>query len=66
MVRIPGFHCRGPGSIPSWGTEIPQAMWQGQKKKKETHDPAEADKRVGVLQVDANLFGPGRAWKNNT
>ena len=25
MVRIPGFHCRGPGSIPDWGTEIPQA-----------------------------------------
>ena len=22
LVRIPGFHCHGPGSIPSQGTEI--------------------------------------------
>ena len=25
MVRIPGFHCCGLGSIPGQGTEIPQA-----------------------------------------
>ena len=24
----------GPGLIPGWGTEIPQAPWNGQKKKK--------------------------------
>ena len=33
MVRIPGFHCHGPGSFPGQGTEIPQATWRGQKKK---------------------------------
>ena len=33
VVRIPGFHCHDQGSIPSWGTEIPQAMWCGQRKK---------------------------------
>ena len=33
-VRILSFHCRGPGSIPSQGTEIPQATRCGQKKKK--------------------------------
>lgn len=32
VVSIPGFHCSGPGSIPSWGTEIPQAMKHDQKK----------------------------------
>ena len=32
MVRIPGFHCHGPGSIPGRGTEIPQAVQCGQKK----------------------------------
>ena len=34
VVRIPGFHCHGPGSVPVWETEIPQATWQSQKKKK--------------------------------
>lgn len=29
VVRIPGFHCHGPGSILGWGTEIPQATWHG-------------------------------------
>ena len=33
MVRIPGFHCRGPGSIPGQGIEIPQAARHGKKKK---------------------------------
>ena len=33
MVRIPGFHCCGLDSVPGWGTEIPQAMWCGQKKR---------------------------------
>ena len=37
VVRIPGFHCHGLGSIPGWGTEIPQDMWCGQKKKKSRH-----------------------------
>ena len=33
-VRILGFHCRGPDSVPHWGTEIPQAVQHSQKKKK--------------------------------
>ena len=32
VVRIPGFHCNGPGSISGQGTEIPQIM-TGPKKK---------------------------------
>ena len=35
VFRIPGCHCRGPGSIPGPVTEIPQAARRGQKKKKE-------------------------------
>ena len=35
MVRTWRFHCHGPGSIPGWGTKIPQATGHGQKKKKE-------------------------------
>ena len=33
VARIQCFHCRGPCSIPSQGTEIPQAAPHGQKKK---------------------------------
>ena len=33
MVRIPGFHCPGWGSVPDRGTEIPQGMPGGQKNK---------------------------------
>ena len=28
-----GFHYHGPGSIPGWGTEIPQVEQCGQKKR---------------------------------
>ena len=28
------FTTKGPGSIPVWGTKIPQFSWHGQKKKK--------------------------------
>ena len=33
MVRIPGFHCRGPGSVPGQGTEILQAAGAANKTK---------------------------------
>ena len=29
-----GFHCCSQGSVPGQGTEILQAMWCGQKKKR--------------------------------
>ena len=34
MVRIPGFHCQGPGSVPGRGTEILRAVRHSQEKKK--------------------------------
>ena len=36
VVRISGFYCRGPGSIPGLGTESPHQAdaCHGQKKKK--------------------------------
>ena len=36
MVRIPGFHCHGPGSVPGWGTGDP-ASYVAQPKKKRTY-----------------------------
>ena len=34
VVRILGFHCHGSGSVPGQGTEIPQAAWHDQKKRR--------------------------------
>ena len=33
-LGLGAFTAKGQGSIPSWGTKIPQAAWLGQKKKK--------------------------------
>ena len=33
VLKIPGAHCCGPGSISAQGSEIPKAMQQGEKKK---------------------------------
>ena len=38
MVQWLGLHAliaKGVGSIPAWGTKIPQVLWHSQKKKKE-------------------------------
>ena len=31
MIRTPCFQCRGPGSVPGWGTKISQAVLDDQK-----------------------------------
>ena len=33
MVRTQHFYCQGLGSVPGWGTKIPQAAQQKKKKK---------------------------------
>ena len=33
VVKILGFHCHGPGTMPGQETEILQAVWHRQKKK---------------------------------
>ena len=33
MVRVPGLHCLGLGSIPGRDTGILEAIWQTQEKK---------------------------------
>ena len=34
-IKTPCSHCRSMCSIPCWGTDIPQAEWQDQEKRKE-------------------------------
>ena len=39
-LRLCALTLEGLGSIPGWGTKIPQAMWHGRKKKKKKrHKP---------------------------
>ena len=33
VVRTRCFPCSGLDLVPGWGTDIPQAVWCGQKKK---------------------------------
>ena len=51
MVRIPGFHCRGPGSIPGRGTEILHAACRGQKNV------------VGQEEWRLMAIAKGRRWE---
>ena len=56
MVRIPGFHCCGLGSVPGWGTEMLQAAWCGQKNKyKQTN-------KFKVLIFSSRLTYPVALW----
>ena len=36
MVKLYALNAGGVGSIPGWGTKIPNDLWHSQKKKKET------------------------------
>ena len=36
-LRLCALTLEGLSSIPGWGTKIPQAMWHGQKKEKQTN-----------------------------
>ena len=36
LVRTQHFHRSGLGSVPGWGTKMPQASWRGQKEKKKS------------------------------
>ena len=49
MVRTPCLPCLGPGSIPNWGTEIPEAMYA--VKNKQTKSPVRLTSQPIVLKV---------------
>ena len=57
VVRMPGFHCLGPGSIAGWGTEIPQAARCSQKKTREMPRASYAAPRVS--RALTQRFGSG-------
>ena len=49
VVQTRCFPCWDLGSIPGWGTKIPQAAWQGQKQNKKQH-------KVDFVRVCAQLY----------
>ena len=53
-------HCQGPGSIPGWGTEIPQAVWRSKKKKKysllQSSNKEGSDKVKSLAKVRSMLW----------
>ena len=51
-LRLHTFIPRGLGSIPSWGTKIPHAMWQ--KKKKKNPKLGYVQHRLGCPLIKAN------------
>ena len=60
MVRTQLFHCRGPGSIPGWGTEILKAARCSQNKflkKKEKKKKRERKKTVGRYKNKKDSHG---------
>ena len=58
VVRILGFHCYGPVSVTGQGTELLQAAWCSQKKKREKIKKMKK-KNIGinVLMKQSKYFG---------
>ena len=43
VVRVCAFTAMGTGSVPGWGTEIPHAVWCGQRKVEGVSQEMEKD-----------------------
>lgn len=57
VLKIPGAHCCGPGSISAQGSEIPKAMQQGEKKK----IPKQTNKNnIFIFQPQSTILIPGQ------
>ena len=48
VIRTWCFHCQGSGSIPGWGTKIPQASWPNERAKK-------CNKKKNLQKIPPNL-----------
>ena len=57
VVRTQHFHCCDLGSIPGWGTKVPQAVWPKKKKKNQIS----GSQGLGVMDV----FDSKQAAKRN-
>ena len=44
-LELHAFTAEGPGSIPGWGTKIPQAAQHSQKKRKKMHRKMDREKK---------------------
>ena len=60
MVRTWCFLCCGLGLIPGWGTKIPQAMKNGQQKRKKVKKQKQANKPKSGAQREKTNIRPCR------
>ena len=59
------FTAQGTGSIPGWGTKIPQAAWHGQKKKKQKTQPYDTSIKEKPVIIAINKHVKNNCYKNN-
>ena len=57
MIRTPCFQCRGPGSVPGWGTKISQAVLHDQKYFKSKPEKKKKRNRKTVKHNKENIKG---------
>lgn len=63
IVRIPGFHSCGPGSIPAQETEIPHSVHPPQKKKERKKIDQVVALRISTLTLGG--WNGRKGWKNS-
>ena len=49
-LGLGAFTAVGPGSIPGWGTRIPQAMQQGKKTKTKQNSPDSGEELMNSVR----------------
>ena len=55
MVRIRAFTAEGPGSIPGWGTKIPQAKQRGQQQQQKKDRRGQNCKQLFDMKQNTNI-----------
>lgn len=63
IVRIPGFHSCGPGSIPAQETEIPHSVHPPKKRRKEKKIDQVVALRISNLTLGG--WNGRKGWKNS-
>ena len=60
VVRIPGFHCHGLGSVPGQEIEILQVLVCSQKKKKIQNKTEKNTNPVSSMRISSCYFSFGQ------
>ena len=67
VVRIPGIHCHGPGSVPTQGAEIQPPIHLGRKKKEKNQKLFDPEISItGIHSNKTHRSGDATALHGNT